>query len=87
LSPPFRASDLGIAQVGHGWLNASILGDSMFDGFTRRDVAIGAIAMIVATALTIFGTNYVFHKFVLDDPRDPLTRQGGLKPEQQINHK
>ena len=53
-------------------------------GFTKRDVAIGAIAMILATGLTVFGTNYVLHKFVLDNPNDPLTRQGGLKPEQQI---
>jgi hypothetical protein len=59
-------------------------GDSRFDGFTKREVAIGAMAMILATALTIFGTNYVLHKFVLDDPKDPLTRQGGLKPEQSI---
>jgi hypothetical protein len=58
----------------------------MFDGFTKRDVAIGAIAMIIATALTIFGTNYVIHKFMLDDPNDPLTQQGGLRPEQQIGH-
>jgi hypothetical protein len=57
----------------------------MFDGLTKRDIAIAAIAMIIATALTIFGTSYVLHKFVLDDPNDPLTRQGGLKSEQQIN--
>jgi hypothetical protein len=56
----------------------------MFDGLTKRDVAIGAIALIIATALTIFATNYVLHKFVLDDPNDPLTHQGGLRPEQRI---
>jgi hypothetical protein len=53
----------------------------MFKEFTRLDIAIAVVAMIVATALTILGTNYVLHRFVLDNPNDPLTHQGGLKPE------
>ena len=57
----------------------------MFEDITRRDIVIGAIALIIATALTVFSTNYVLHRFVLDNPDDPLTKQGGLKSEQRID--
>jgi hypothetical protein len=56
----------------------------MFEGITKRDIVISLIATVVATALTIFGVNYVLRKFMLDDPNDPLTHQGGLSPQQQI---
>ena len=56
----------------------------MFEGLTRREMVIVVIALIVVVALTIEGTYYGLHRFVLDNPNDPLTRQGGLKGDQQI---
>jgi hypothetical protein len=55
----------------------------MFEELTKRDVVISVIALIAATALTIVGTFYVLHHYVLDRP-DPLYRQGGLKSDQQV---
>jgi hypothetical protein len=56
----------------------------MFEGLTRREMVIVVIALIVVVTLTIEGTYYGLHRFVLDNPNDPLTRQGGLKRDQQI---
>jgi hypothetical protein len=56
----------------------------MFEGLTKRDIVIAGIGMIVAVALTLEGTYYGLHRFVLDHPNDPLAKQGGLKPEQKI---
>lgn len=56
----------------------------MVEGFRGRDIAVGVMALIVATALTIFTTYYVLHRFVLDDPNDPLTKRGGLEANQHI---
>jgi hypothetical protein len=56
----------------------------MFEGLTRREMVIVVIALIVVVALTIEGTYYGLHRFVLDNPNDPLIRQGGLKRDQQI---
>jgi len=55
----------------------------MFEGLTRREIVIIVIALIAVVLLTIEGTYYGLHKFILDNPNDPLTRQGGLKPDQQ----
>jgi hypothetical protein len=56
---------------------------AMFAGLTRREIVIVVIALIAVVALTIEGTYYGLHKFLLDNPNDPLTKQGGLKPDQQ----
>jgi hypothetical protein len=56
-----------------GWL--------MFGDFSKRDVVIAVITLIVATALTIEGTYYVLRSYVMSRP-DPLYQQGGLKPNQ-----
>jgi hypothetical protein len=56
----------------------------MFEGLTKREMVIVLIVLIAVVALTIEGTYYGLHRFVLDNPNDPLARQGGLKPEQQI---
>jgi hypothetical protein len=56
----------------------------MIDGFSRTSVIPFVIAMIAATALTIEETYYVItHLVAFNDPSDPLTRAGGLSPEQQ----
>jgi hypothetical protein len=34
--------------------------------------------------LRIWGTSYVLHRFVPDNPDDPLARQRGLRPDQNI---
>jgi len=56
----------------------------MIDGFSRRSVILFVIAMIAATGLTIEATYYVITRLVaFYDPNDPLTKAGGLSPEQQ----
>jgi hypothetical protein len=49
---------------------------------SRRAIVGFAVGMVVATVLTVMGTFYVLHRFVLDNPADPLTRAGGLRPGQ-----
>ena len=55
----------------------------MFEGLTKRDVVIAAIILIVVVALTVEGTYYGLHRYVLDSLADPPTKQDGLKPDQQ----
>jgi hypothetical protein len=46
-------------------------------------MAVWLIGMLVAAGLTILAVLYVVDVFIHPaDPTDPLTRQGGLKPEQ-----
>ena len=59
-------------------------GESNSKALEGGDIAVGVMALIVATALTIFTTYYVLHRFVLDDPNDPLTKRGGLEANQDI---
>ena len=40
------------------------------------------LAMIAAAALTVEGTYFILNAFVLHNPNDPLTKAGGLSPEQ-----
>ena len=51
----------------------------MVQEFSRRSIVAFIVAMVVATVLTVMGTYSVLHKFVLDNPADPLTRAGGLR--------
>jgi hypothetical protein len=39
--------------------------------------------MIAAVALTIEGTYLILDAFILHDSSDPLTKAGGLSPEQK----
>jgi hypothetical protein len=55
----------------------------MFEGLTRRDVVIAAIILIATVALTVEGTYFGLHRYVLDNPAAPAAQQGGLKPNQQ----
>ena len=57
----------------------------MFEGLTRRDVVIAAIIVMAVVALTVEGTYYGLHRYVLDGPAGSQTKQGGLKPNQQAN--
>jgi hypothetical protein len=56
----------------------------MLEGLTKRDVVIALIAILAAAVLTIEGAYYGLHRFMLDNLDDPLTKQGGLNPDQQI---
>ena len=56
----------------------------MAQHFSGRSIAGFVIGMVVATVLTVMGTYYVLHRFVLDNPADPLTRAGGLRPGQTV---
>jgi hypothetical protein len=57
----------------------------MAQEFSRRSIAGFVAGMLVATVLTVMGTFYVLHRFVLDNPADPLTKAGGLRPSQKVN--
>ncbi len=52
------------------------------DKFSRWTIAIIALAIIAATALTVEGPYLALKTFVLDNPNDPLTKAGGLSPAQ-----
>jgi hypothetical protein len=57
----------------------------MFEGLTRRDVVIAAIIVIAVVALTVEGTYYGLHRYILDRPAGPPAKQDALKPNQQAN--
>ena len=52
----------------------------MFEGLTRRDVVIAAIIVIVVVALTVEGTYFGLHRYVLDRRAVPPAQQSSLKP-------
>ena len=53
--------------------------------FRKREILVFVVGMVLATVLTMFGTFYFLKNYlVLRDPRDPLVKQGGLRPSQQI---
>jgi hypothetical protein len=55
--------------------------------FTKRDVAIIAAGIIIATVLIVVAT-WVFVGIISrSDPHDPLTKAGGLSPQQDIRKK
>jgi hypothetical protein len=54
-------------------------------GFTKREVLIFVTALLLVTLFCVSVTIYVLQYYiVLHDPADPLVKQGGLKPEQEI---
>jgi hypothetical protein len=53
--------------------------------FSNREILVFVAGSLLAAVLTVLGTLYVFQYYlVLHDPNDPLVKQGGLKPSQQI---
>jgi hypothetical protein len=54
----------------------------MAQDLSRRSIALLVVAMIVATGLTIWGTWFILHAYVMARP-DPLYKQGGLAPGQR----
>ena len=55
----------------------------MAQQFSRRSIVGFVAGMVVATVLTVMATYSVLHRFVLDNPADPLSRAGGLRPDQK----
>jgi hypothetical protein len=51
--------------------------------FSKREIVLFVLVMILATALTLWGTFYVLKTFVIGSPNDPLTNAGGLSPSQE----
>jgi hypothetical protein len=45
--------------------------------FSKREIVHFVPVMILATALTVWGTFYVLKSFVLGNPSDPVTKAGG----------
>lgn len=45
--------------------------------FSKRKIVLFVLVMILATALTVWGTFYVLKTFVLGNPSDPVTKAGG----------
>jgi hypothetical protein len=53
--------------------------------FSMREILVFAVGMVLATVLTVLGTFYFLKNYlVLHDPSDPLVKQGGLEPSQEI---
>lgn len=50
--------------------------------FTKREIVLFVLVMMVATFLTVEGTLFVLKTFVLNKPSDPPTKAGGLSPFQ-----
>jgi len=45
--------------------------------FSKREIVLFVPVLILATALTVWGTFYVLKSFVLGNPSDPVTKAGG----------
>ena len=54
------------------------------NGLTKRDVAITAAGIIIAAVLVSILAWCFVRVFAPSDPRDPLTKAGGLAPTQDI---
>jgi hypothetical protein len=54
------------------------------DGLTKRDVTITAAGIIIAAVLVSILAWCFVRVFAPSDPRDPLTKAGGLAPAQDI---
>jgi hypothetical protein len=51
--------------------------------FSKREIVLFVLGMIVASVLAIGGTYLILKAFVLHDPRDPLSKVGPLSPFQE----
>jgi hypothetical protein len=55
-------------------------------GLTKRDVAITVAGIIIAAVLVSILAWCLVRMFAPSDPRDPLTKAGGLNRAQDIRH-
>jgi hypothetical protein len=59
----------------------------MFEGFSKRDFITLICALIIVCSLSAWASIFVIKNYVLGERDDPLTRAGGLKPEQVLQAK
>jgi hypothetical protein len=57
------------------------------DDLTKRELAIIAAGIIITVVLETVLSWLLVYAFVPSDPRDPLTKAGGLSPMQDIRKK
>jgi hypothetical protein len=53
----------------------------------RLKIILIFLALIASSSLTIEGVYLVLNQFVFHDPKDPLTKAGGLSPAQKADRK
>jgi len=51
--------------------------------FSKREIVLFLLVVLVATFVTIEGTFFVLKTLVIGSPNDPLTKAGGLSPFQE----
>jgi hypothetical protein len=51
--------------------------------FSKREIGLFFLVMIVATILTVEVTNFILKTFVIGNPNDPLPKAGGLSTSQE----
>jgi hypothetical protein len=52
---------------------------------SMRAILVFVAGMVPATVLTVLGTFHFLRNYILlHDSRDPLVKQGGLRPSQEI---
>ena len=61
--------------------------DQPISGLTKRELAMILAAVLFAAVLVVELVYYFIGVFFPRDPNDPLSRAGGLKPEQSIHSK
>jgi hypothetical protein len=54
------------------------------DDFSKREMAIIAVGIVMIVALTVWATFAVMPYLFPSNLTDPLAKAGGLKPEQMI---
>jgi hypothetical protein len=50
--------------------------------FSKRKIVVFALGLLLAGALTVAGTYEIINRFVINHD-DPLTRAGGIAPDQK----
>jgi hypothetical protein len=57
------------------------------EDITTRQIVMFVIALLIAGALTVWGTVFVVDRYLLENPDGTPTRQGGLLPPQSTGKK
>lgn len=55
----------------------------MLNDLSRRELALFACCILIAAALTVFGTVYVVNNHLFGESKDPLANAGGLTAVQK----
>jgi hypothetical protein len=57
------------------------------ESLTTRQIVMFVIALLIAGALTVWGTVFVVDRYLLENPDGTPARQGGLLPPQSTGKK